>query len=311
MTPKLITGYLVLGLIVRVDARQVSQTPPDVMAVPAYSEIWLEGTIGKDASVRLYIETAAHPKSAGPQPDGLWGMYYYTKYWAAIPIDGACVTVGDCLSTGRLHLEEGDPYRNAALKPRLDLEVQSSGQVTGSWTSADGTRKLPVRLRKIPQPEPYDVAIQHPTRFADPRWLITFEYPQEWFLGVTETTLLLRSRDPMYLLFDKELRCTRGSRLPRAPKDDSLWHLNGDFYLSRDGWVVKSSLSDQRERPNIRKEGTAVIMSAESGYRGSTPWGYGGITSSNEYLFIDGAEWVQCTDRLFLFDRIGVRTPAR
>ena len=233
-------------------------------------------------------------------------MYYYTKYWTPIPIDGACITAGDCLSNGRLRLAEGDP-QDAAVKPTFDLEVESSGQVTGNWTSADGARKLSVRLRKIPQPKPYDVAIQQPIRFADPRWLITFDYPQGWFLGVTETTLLLRSPDPMYLLFDKELRCSRGSRLPTAPTDDSLRHLNGDFYLSRDGWVVKSGLLDRRERPNIRKQGTAVILSAESGYRGYTPWGYSGIASSNEYLFIDGAEWVQCMDRLFILDRIGVR----
>ena len=56
-------------------AAVVTQAPADTGNDAArFTDAWFEGTVGY-APVRAYVGGAGWPKS-----DGMWGIYYYTKY---------------------------------------------------------------------------------------------------------------------------------------------------------------------------------------------------------------------------------------
>ncbi|MDO8794064.1 MAG: hypothetical protein Q7J25_05535 [Vicinamibacterales bacterium] len=272
------------------DSRLASQSAPAPVPETQLPETWLEGSIGPGAAVRVFIESAGWPKDGG-----LWGMYYYTKYWTPIALEG------DWISPGRILMYEGDPGAESRLRPRFDLQLSAQGAVTGAWTSADGRRRLPVRLHRIARPPPFDIAIQRARRFADPRWPIEISYPEGWFLQVTDMELVVRSPDPQDMLFDNELRCERGRGLPPVPgEQDEPQAFQGGFYRTRAGWRVR--VSNLRELglevPRTRVVGSMTFMSAETAYRAHNAWGYAGIGEGKEHLMIDGYEWVLCYDRL-------------
>lgn len=267
----------------------------------------MAGVIGQ-TTIRLFVESAGFPKN-----EGLWGVYYYTRYRTPIPIEGERLSIG----TIRLYegVDNGDalPPRS---RPRLDLEMSDPATVTGTWTSADGRRRLPVRLRRVQQPAGFEIAVRTPRLFANPRWPIELTYPAGWFLQVTSTMLTLRSPDPEDMLFDNLLECERGRGLPRVPVGDEAPELfQGGYVLTRDGWRVDSGLVSCDGRncaPETRRIGSVLFMSAETGYRSRNPWGYAGIADANEYLVIDGNEWVHCFDRVLdSKDRIRIRSAAR
>jgi hypothetical protein len=267
----------------------------------------LEGTIGQNA-VRLFVETAGYPKEAG-----LWGMYFYTRYWTPIPLEG------EQLSANSIQLLEGDPS-DSPLRPRFDLTM-SGEAVTGTWTSADGRRGVPVHLRRVAQPAAYDTAIRNAQRFTDVRWPMEFSYPVGWFLKVTGTTLVLRSPDPEDMLSDNVLTCERGRGLPSAPPPEGEpVHFQGSYYRTHDGWRVEEAPGPGANcddgptcaSPTVRKVRSTLLMSAEASYRVFGPWGYGGLADSREYLVIDGSEWAHCFDRLLdSNDRIQPRAKPR
>ena len=145
---------------------------PTAQETKFLGDVWLEGTVGS-ALVRVYLGDAGYPKKDG----GLWGMYYYTKFWTPIPLDG------DWVAPGRVRLLEGDPLDETSLKPRFELTIPASGPATGTWTSADGRRVLRNALRRISKPPEY-AAAGLTRRFTDANWLITFRYPASWRLQV-------------------------------------------------------------------------------------------------------------------------------
>jgi len=270
-------------------------------------EVWLEGTVGT-AAVRMYLGDAGWPRESGIQ-----GIYYYTKYWMRIPLDG------DWVDHDHLRLVEGDST-DSTPQPRLDLALSNSQVVTGTWTAADGARTVPVRLRRVSKPAGFDIAIRQPSRFADPDWPITIDYPRGWRLDASSREVTLRSRDPQDMLFDNELHCQQGSGVPDAPGPEEpdepfIW----PFYWAQDGWRVgNGQLSECRadscERPEIRQGGPGTFMHAEAGYRMYSPWGYAGQASTEAYLIVIGDRWVSCTDRLLdSHQRITVRarTPGK
>jgi len=237
--------------------------------------MWLDGTIGGTLQVRVYFGLAGPPKEGG-----LWGMYYYTSIGTPIPLDGECVVDPDCLN-GRIRLVEGDP-REDGPKPIFELDVKAK-QVTGTWTSADGKRRLPVQLRPIAKPSPYEVAISQgrTRRFSDPRWPVEFDYPQGWLLQTTATTLTLRPPDPEAALYDERLECERGSEVPVVPQRGEPAPVLGNFFLTRDGWraspgsglLAGSCGEDPGEctTPETRKSRGVATMMGPVAYRSFTP----------------------------------------
>jgi len=269
-------------------------------------DVWFEGTVG-DATIRAYVGDAGWPK-----PNGLWGIYYYTKYWTPLPLDG------DWIAPGRIGLVEGDPDSEAP-KPRFDLNLSRSGAV-GTWISADRKRTLRVSLRRVPKPAAFKVAISQARRFADPRWPITLSYPAGWKLEVTQSDLKLRSPDPEDMLFDNELSCARGNGLPARPGPGKppvpfKW----PFFVGPSGWLVETGsdecTTDTCEVPATRESEGATFVRHDIGYRMYGPWGYMGAADKAIHLIVVGQAWVLCDDRLLDVDtRIGVapgRDPRR
>lgn len=254
-------------------------------------ETWLEGRVGGD-TVRVFIEAAGSPKESG-----LWGFYYRTKDWTPIPIEG------EELAPGSIQMYELDPRLDSRNGSRLDLTL-ATRDITGTWTSSDEGRTLPVRLRRVPQPASYQVALKKsPRRFADPRWPMEFPYPAGWLLQVSASKLLLRSPDPLDMMFDNVLTCKRGRGLPSATVEVPFKHFMGSFFRTPDGWMVASApMSDcpghSCKAPSIRRVGSTLFMRSEIGYRSHNPWGYAGIADADEYLIVAGSEWAHCRDRL-------------
>jgi hypothetical protein len=274
------------------------EAPAAVPEGSRFPQTWLEGTIGQSATVRLFVEPAGYPKMSG-----LWGMYYYTRYWTPIPLEG------EHLSPDTIRLYEGEPNGNSPSRPRFDLNVSEPATVTGTWTSGDGRRTLPVRLRRIAQPAAYETAIQNSRRFADTRWPIEFNYPAGWFLEVTGKKLVMRSPDPKDMLFRNFLECARGRGLPSVPVvEEAVVHFQGSYYRASEGWRVDTGPGPgpdcegregrNCETPKTRQAGSAILMSAHIYYRSYGPWGYAGIAGAREHLVIDGSDWVHCFDRL-------------
>jgi hypothetical protein len=266
-------------------------------------DLWLEGTVGS-ALVRVFIGRAGYPKRSG-----LWGMYYYTNHWIPIPLDG------DWVATGRVQFLEGDPSDEKSAKARFELAIPESGPVTGTWTSADRRRKLPVTLRRISKPPDYEAA-GLTRRFRDPNWMITFRYPASWRLEVSGRELSLRSPDPERMLSGHaDLVCERGTGLPPAPKSDEPVAFKWPFFRSRAGWVVETFPSGDCEPdghscqpPETRRVGRATFMRAEASSRSHGFWGYSGIGGAEAYLVVQGNQWVHCTDSVLDSDkRIEVR----
>jgi hypothetical protein len=53
---------------------------------------------------------------------------------------------------------------DAGAKPRFDLNMSQARSVEGTWTSADGARVLPVRLRRVPRPPCFEVGVVESVR---------------------------------------------------------------------------------------------------------------------------------------------------
>jgi hypothetical protein len=124
-------AFCVLLMAASPDGSAAIQAPSSAApAIELLGDMWLEGVVGQ-ATVRAYIGDAGYPKT-----EGLWGMYYYTKYWTGIPLEG------DWIAAGRIRLFEGDPG-NSGPKPRFDLRVSGSGPVTG--TTRIGRLRWPTR----------------------------------------------------------------------------------------------------------------------------------------------------------------------
>jgi len=298
----MLTKSLGLGCMLLLLAAQAShgQAAPTDRTL---GDVWLEGTIGA-AAVRVYIADAGWPKESG-----IRGIYYYTRYWTPLPLDG------DWVDDQHIRLIEGDADNNYP-QPRVDLTLSNSTAVTGTWTSAKGDRTVPVRLRRVPQPPSFATAIKQKVRFDDPRWPISLDYPRGWRFEASEGRLLLRSPDPKDMLYENELSCEQGSGVPDAPgPEEPDEPFISPFYWTRDGWRVGTSLvegcdADNCEKPKTRPEKYGRFMRAEAGYRSSSPWGYGGLGSMEVYLVVIGDRWVACQDRLLdSHQRIRLRAP--
>jgi hypothetical protein len=266
------------------DSRNASATDQER---PVLNGTWLEGTIGPDTAIRMFLESCSLREDVV-----LWGVYYETKDGAPIPLQG------DWLSSSTIRMNMGTSIDVAS--PRFDLNISGQSAVTGTYTAGDGQPVLPVRLRRVAQPAAYEVAIRkNPQRFADPRWPIEFAYPAGWLLQVTDTELVLRSPDPKGMLDDTVLECSRGSGLPSVPGvgEDPV-HFQGGFYRTRTGWVVQETQVSDFLPPKTRRVGSTMLMSAEM-YNGAYgPWGNLGLAAYTQYLAIDGTEWAHCSDRL-------------
>jgi len=276
-----------------------AQSP--IAAQPAIlGDVWLEGTVGREP-VRAYIADAGWPKSTG-----LWGAYYFTKNWAGIALDGLWS------APGRIRLNEGDPD-TAGAKPRFDLTTSHPSSMEGTWTSADGVQVLPVKLRRMSKPAPFEVAIRRPRQFADPQWPIRLTYPVGWRLDVGATELTLRSPDPRDTMFGNELSCVRGRGVPVPPRrGDPPVNFQWPFFRGETGWLADAGTSgdctDVDCKPaDARSTRAGMFLKASAGYRSHGPWGYMGLANAEFYLVVVEQTWVFCKDRLLDTDtRIGI-----
>ena len=298
---KHLTTIAIIVLVWLIGARSSNaQTPATETQLQSLGDVWLEGTVGS-AAVRVYIGDAGWPKSSG-----LWGMYYYTRYWSPLPLDG------DWSGPGQIRLTEGEPGASAA-QARFDLNVSARQSVDGTWTSADGRRVVPVKLRRVPKPPRFEIAIRRARLFSDPKWPITLRYPAGWRLDVTDTTLALRSPDPEDMIFNNELRCVRGSGVLAPPNTAaSPIEFEWPFFRGATGWLVATDLAGECDTAacqpaQSRRIGNAEFMTATAGYRGHFPWGYMGLAEASFHFVVIGDEWAHCSDRV-LDDatRIGV-----
>jgi hypothetical protein len=297
---------LVASIGVAAQAHQQPPLPPD----EDMPDSWFEGTIGNNLRVRMYVGaplwTAGFPREAT-----LWGAYFYNTQRKLIPLDGAT------LPSGIVRLFEG-ARDNPGGRAVFDLNLTQHTTVSGAWTSADGVRRLPVRLRRIAKPKAYANALRNPRTFQDPRWPFTFKYPAEWSLQVTRTTLQLQSADPLDMLLGDSLYCERGGKLPQRPRAGTLpVPFEGSFYRAHDGWVVQSDMLDSCDesdsrcvKPNTRRRDATVMMDTSMGYRSHSPWGYAGLKEASEYLVIAGSAWAHCIDGAFEGGQQPVRQPA-
>jgi len=261
----------------------------------ALDDTWLEGTVGR-APVRMFVGPGGFPL-----PDGhIWGAYFYTRAWEFIPLDG------ERLASGVIRVYEGDPTLPQKSRAHLDMTLDSTG-ADGTWTSADGARKLPVELHKIAKPPLFKDAMAHPKTFADPNWPITFTYPDTWSLKNSGTSLVVQSPDPFDMIFENQVECERGTHPPPPPAaGEPPKEFRDGFYRTRDGWVVAKSttqLCDEPDSkcvaPHARSSRRAVLMDADIGYRAHNPWGFAGMGEAVGYLAIDGDRWAYCFDRVF------------
>ena len=285
-------------LAVWIWAAVAAQAPAITRNHPAdFTDAWFEGTIGY-APIRAYVGDAGWPKS-----DGVWGIYYYTKYWTPIALEG------DWTRDGRLRLAEGDPGSDGP-RPHFDLTVTRSS-ANGTWRSEDGRRTVPVRLRRVPKPAGFKDAIRSARRFADPGWPITFDYPEGWRLDVTGTHLKLRSPDPEDMLFENELSCTLGAGVPDPPgPDEPPFEFRSPFFRASSGWLVNHAMSlechsgsdtvtEACEPIEAEEVRGATILRSNTGYRHYGPWGYMGAAETQSHLIIADGRWASCSDRLF------------
>jgi hypothetical protein len=239
--------------------------------------------------------------AGSPRSEGLWGLYYYTKHWSPLPLDG------DWTAPGQIRLAEGDPGETAG-KPRFDLKVSQPRTVEGTWTSADGQRVLPVTLTRVPKPPSFEVAIHRALQFVHPKWPIRLTYPAGWRLDFSDDDLTLRSPDPEDMLFEHELHCVRGTGLPPAPlAGEPPVEFAWPFFRGESGWLVETGLSgdcmtDTCEPPQSRGGAAGNFMKASMAYRSQGPWGYMGLADAPVYLVVVGHAWARCSDRLLDHD---------
>src|SRR4051794_14873062 len=81
-----------------------------------FPDTWLEGTIGPNLRVRMFIGDAGWPLT-----EGLQGMYFYTSRWEPIPLEG------EALPSGGLRIYEGDPELAREARAVFDLKRDSTG----------------------------------------------------------------------------------------------------------------------------------------------------------------------------------------
>jgi hypothetical protein len=154
------------------------------MADDSDPEMWLEGVIG-DSKVRVYLSS---------EPDGkLTGSFYDLNDWSPVSLEGTRGT--DC----RIRIVE----RRA---------THATSPLDGTWEGTfrnltfEGVRRdlrsegtAAIRLQRVP-PMNCDGRGKW-VKFSDPRFSISFEYPEGWRLEENEKQLRLLCPDPMTLQF--------------------------------------------------------------------------------------------------------------
>src|SRR5688572_6755371 len=228
-----------------------------------------------------------------PTMDTVYGVYYYERFKQPI------VMTSEPAPNGYLALGECEPCdAPAAPHHRLLLKVDSpdAPTLTGTWTSADGTRTLPVTLRRVGE-FVTDAPITRLQKFTDPRWPIEFMYPAGWFVSVTSRELLVQSPDPEDMVWRRELACDQGRGVPRVPaRGEEPVEFDYPFFRTSSGWQVDTWMG--MEAADVERYGTAIHMSSDVTNKGAPLWPSPGLFEETRHLVVSGDRWVSCTERL-------------
>jgi len=261
-------------------------TPDSAQALPTLDPTWLEGTIG-DAKVRIYLESPFTP-----DVDTVYGVYYYERYGEPIVLKGL-PAADDYIALGECDECEKPDSVNIM---RLKIGAPNALVVEGTWTSADGTRSLPVRLRRVEEFVKQNVA-RTLRKFADRRWPIEFMYPAEWLVIVTPQRLVVRPPDPEDMLWRNELECKQGHGVPDAPvREDESVEIDDIFLRTSSGWRIDSGFGINEA--TVRRYATGTVISGDVAYKHGALWPLPGIFEEARHLVLSGNTWVTCSDRL-------------
>jgi hypothetical protein len=265
---------LVAGVVGVAGVAQAGQwdCPPDFDGQPASSHS-LEGTIGH-SRVRVYLERGGA---------AVVGIYYYTRQGKPLVLEGAWGADGD-VRLRESTVREGD--ETGAIEGRL-----SPAGLTGVWTSPDGARRLPVKLRSVPTP-PCDGRGPW-RRFEAPDWPVTFSYPASWLLRVDGDQLLVSCPDPAAMLSEPAGVTVRRGAGVESFDQGSFARCAGKWYVAAIDRCACDSLESCVLAAEKPRDGM-VVVDTQTQWRGQCRLGgYTGLVDAKGalYLIDGGRRW--------------------
>jgi len=259
-------------------SRHVCPLEPSLEDEPS-SEHWLEGTVG-GGRVRMYLERGG---------GAVTGAYYYTKHWEPL------LLAGTWLGQGELRLSE---KTEKGAETGTFQGILGAAGLTGQWTSADGQRRAPVRLRVVRAPR-CDATGPWQT-FDDPSWPVTFSYPASWHVRRAGDSISVACPDPAQLIYaDSDIQLVTGQGLARFDRGE------GSFYRCRGRWIHNSislmagcECSDPRHvdctpRVATTRDGVTVMGGSAEVRVYCRGGGYFGAGEREERLILIGDRWVE------------------
>jgi hypothetical protein len=290
------------------DARaQLCPAEPELEESPA-SKHWFEGTIGR-SPVRVHFERGGKV---------VVGVYYYVRHRKPL------LLVGGWAGEGEIRLSERTATQTET--GVIEGRVGPDG-FAGTWASAEGNKRLPVRLRTVPEPG-CDGAGPWRT-FNDPRWPWTFSYPASWRIDVSDHYVELTCPDPALMLYeDTAVNIRRGDDPATVEDAHSMflwcpeagrhrWMMSTESQVdcacpgqerpasqTRDAEDEDSDQEGERDAEGsdfcvpaapTTSFGMTVLEGSANGRGYCTFGGYVGVTGDSEHLFLRGTSWIQIT----------------
>jgi hypothetical protein len=254
------------------------QQCPDATALDDknYSERWLEGSIGS-RKVRMWLATGGN---------GAMGTFYFTDNWKPIMLDGELGNQGQISLSAQYESQSANVF--AHMKGILDATGFS-----GKWFSQENKAES-VRMKPMVRPQCESDSGRW-RMFDDPRWPITFQYPESWHLESDANGITLTCPDPQLMAYASlNISVRRG--LPRSSDDDfGLKPCGKNWYrsscdcdnLAADSCEIHTSTTE-RDGMTLINDDTPQEWRAYC--RGG---GYAGLTEGRSRVILIGEQYVQ------------------
>jgi hypothetical protein len=200
-------------------------------------KFFLDGTIGK-RRVRMFLDRG------GSTVVGLF--FYLSSDWTPTSLGGEW-------NNGNIEMSDATETHPATGTLKASL---AANRLTGTWIAVNSTEPEPVRLVDIP--EPRCDGHEKWKRFKDPKWPVSFSYPESWHIEQSGRSATVTCPNPANIAYQDQVTIYAGTGDPDGPPDEPT-----SLLKCGDTWRYGESSCDC-SRPDSLVCGTAKITRKHS-----------------------------------------------
>ena len=200
-------------------------------------KFFLDGAIGK-RNVRMFLDRGG---------SAVVGLFFYLSG------DWTPTSLGGDWNNGNIEMSDATETHSATGKLKASL---ADNRLTGTWTAANSTQPEPVRL--VANPEPRCDGQEKWKRFDNPKWPVSFSYPESWHIEQSGISATLTCPNPANIAYQDQVTIYAGTGDPDGPPDEPT-----SLLKCGDTWRYGESSCDCRG-PDSLVCGTAKITRKQS-----------------------------------------------